>query len=256
MNKRSYDEKEFYFGNFVITSREIIASISIVAVMILIGVLIGEKISEHHADQVEIYNKAAKIESSELFRYGMDTNIGNAFVYGELEAVDTVTYPEIGGEYMSVSKCKEVYTRHTRTVYEYDDDGNVTGSHEEVYYTWDVVNRDGITCNFVNFCGERFLYGQIYIPNEKYINTIYDNFDRDIRYVYYGSDIKFTGTLFTSLRDGTVSKDTNFYIGLTIQETIEYLQINGGLIAFWIVWVVLIIGMIITFFYFENRWLE
>ena len=29
----------------------------------------------------------------------MRTNVGNAFVYGDLKAVDTVTYPEIGGEY-------------------------------------------------------------------------------------------------------------------------------------------------------------
>lgn len=41
-----------------------------------------------------------------MFQYGMDTNVGNAFVYGDLKAVDTVTYPEIGGEYMYVEKLK------------------------------------------------------------------------------------------------------------------------------------------------------
>ena len=87
----------FDLGNIEITKREILASISIIAVMILIGVLISTKISEHQMDQNEIYNKAVKIESQDLFQYGMDTNIGNAFVYGELKAVDTVTYPEIGG---------------------------------------------------------------------------------------------------------------------------------------------------------------
>ena len=51
-----------------------------------------------------------------MFQYGMDTNVGNAFVYGDLKAVDTVTYPEISGEYMYVEKVKERYTKHTRRV--------------------------------------------------------------------------------------------------------------------------------------------
>ena len=111
-----YDRKGFDFGDFKITKREILASIFIIAVMILFGILISSKISEHQMDKNEIYNKAVKIESQEMFQYGMDTNVGNAFVYGELKAVDTVTYPEIGGEYMYVEKVKERYTMHTRTV--------------------------------------------------------------------------------------------------------------------------------------------
>lgn len=111
-----YDRKGFDFGDFEITKREILVSISIIAVMILFGILISSKISECQMDKNEIYNKAVKIESQEMFQYGMDTNVGNAFVYGDLKAVDTVTYPEIGGEYMYVEKIKERYTMHTRTV--------------------------------------------------------------------------------------------------------------------------------------------
>jgi len=106
----------FNFGNFEITKREILASISIIAVMVIIGILISTKISEHQMDKNEIYNKVIKIESQDLFQYGMDTNVGTAFVYGDLKAVDTVTYPEIGGEYMYVEKVKERYTMHTRVV--------------------------------------------------------------------------------------------------------------------------------------------
>ena len=112
-----YGRKGFDFGDFEITKREILTSISIIAVMILIGILISGKISECQMDKNEKYNKAVKIESQEMFRYGMDTNVGNAFVYGDLKAVDTVTYPEIGGEYMYVEKVKERYTMHTRTVH-------------------------------------------------------------------------------------------------------------------------------------------
>lgn len=57
-NKRGFD-----FGDFEITKREILASISIIAMMLLIGVLISAKISQHQMDKNEIYNKAVKIES-------------------------------------------------------------------------------------------------------------------------------------------------------------------------------------------------
>lgn len=97
MSKYKGDGILFDFGTFEVTKRELLASVSIVAVMLLIGILIGGKISNHQLDQNEKYNKAVKIESQNLFEYGMRTNIGSAFVYGDLAAVDTVTYPEIGG---------------------------------------------------------------------------------------------------------------------------------------------------------------
>lgn len=255
MSRYSYRRKGFDFGDFEITPREIIASISIIAVMILIGVLISSKISEAQMDRNEIYNKAVKIESTDLFQYGMDTNVGNAFVYGDLEAVDTVTYPEIGGNYMSVKKETEEYTRHTRTVYEYDDEGNVTGSHEEVYYTWDNTRNEELSCNKVKFLGIEFNYGQIYQPYRNYIKTIYDDYDSDIRYVYYGSGIKYTGTIFTDLRNKTIS-NTKFYEGMNIEETVEYLESGGGEIIFWIFWILLTGGCVFGFYYIDNKWLE
>lgn len=98
-----YGRKGFDFGDFEITKREILASISIIAVMILFGILISSKISEHQMDKNEIYNKAVKIESQEMFQYGMDTNVGNAFVYGVLKELmvimkdysENIEYPAI-----------------------------------------------------------------------------------------------------------------------------------------------------------------
>ena len=68
------------YGDFTITKREVLASISIIAILLLIGVLISGKISEYQMDANEKYNKAVKIEDSEMFEYGMRTNVGNAFV--------------------------------------------------------------------------------------------------------------------------------------------------------------------------------
>lgn len=160
---------------------------------------------------------------------------------------------DIGGEYMSVVKDEEHYTKHTKTVYEYDEDGNVIGSHEEEYWTWDLYDSDNKHCDKVTFLGIEFDYGQIYKPYENYIDTI--DGDYHVRYVYYGSKTEYTGTIFTKLDKHTINK-TEFYKDMNINETVDHLQSNAGMIGFWIFWVVLIGGMVYGFYYLDNRWLD
>ena len=245
----------FDFGDFEITKREILASISIIAVLLLVGVLISSKISEHQMDRNEVYNKAIKITSKEIFQYGMKTNVGNAFVYGDLEAIDTVTYPEIDGEYMSVRKVKEKYTRHTRTVIRTRTVNGKTQTYteQEVYYTWDEIDRWSETCKNVRFLDVEFNYGDIYIPREDYITTQQES--PNIRYVYYGSPTKYTGTLFAYLGNGTITSQS-FYNNMTIDKTVERLESSLGMVIFWIIWVVIIAACVCGFYYLDNKWLE
>ncbi len=246
----------FDFGHFTITKREILASVSIIAVMLLIGVLISSKISVHQMDQNEIYNKAVKIENQDLFQYGMITNVGNAFVYGDLKAVDTVTYPEIGGEYMSVEKVKERYTMHTRTVTKTrtkSDGSTETYTEIEEYWTWDAIDRWSQHCKKVTFLGIEFDYGQVYKPNERYVDMQKESYY--IRYVYYGSGTEYTGTIFTSLKNGTINS-TLFYNGRNIEDTVEYLESGVGIIIFWVFWIILTGGCVFGFYYVDNNWLE
>lgn len=247
-----YGRKGFDFGDFEITKREILASISIIAVMILFGILISSKISEHQMDKNEKYNKAVKIESQEMFQYGMDTNVGNAFVYGDLKAVDTVTYPEIGGEYMYVEKVKERYTRHTRQVRH--SNGKTTWYTTETYWTWDRVGSEDIKCKQISFCDIVFPSNKIEMPGTDYIDTIKES--SHVRYKYYGVRTKYTGTIFTDLRDKTISDNSNFYNNSTIDETIEYLESSVGTVIFWIFWVILIGLAVFGFYYLDNRWLD
>lgn len=251
-----YKRRGFNFDGFTITKREIIASISIIAVMLLIGVLISSKISEHQMDKNEVYNKTVKIEDDELFQYGMDTNVGNAFVYGDLEAVDTVTYPEIGGEYMYVEKIKERYTMHTRQVAHTRTVNGKTQTYytTETYWTWDYAGSEDKICKEISFLGHTFSSNKINLPSEEYIDTIYES--SHIRYKYYGVSTKHTGTIFTDLRDKTISDNTRFYKNMTIDETVERLESGGGLIIFWIVWIILIGLCVFGFYYIDNRWLE
>ena len=241
------------FGDFEITKREVLASISIIAIMILLGILISGKISEYQMDKNEVYNKSVKIESQEMFQHGMETNIGNAFVYGDLKAVDTVTYPEIGGEYMYIEKVKEKYTEHTRTVTTTDSKGH-SHTRTEIYWTWDRVGSEDLKCKEISFCGITFVSNKIDLPDIEYIDTIKES--SHIRYKYYGIKTEYKGTIFTDLRDKTISDNTKFYNGLTIKETIEHLESDIGTIGFWIFWIIVIFVVVYIFYYLDNNWLK
>ena len=242
----------FDFGDFEITYREILASISIIAVMLLIGFVISGKISQIQSDRNAKYNKAVKIESADLFRYGMDTNVGNSFVYGDLEAVDTVTYTEIGGEYMYVEKEEEHYNRHTRTYTTTDGKGH-TKIHTEVYWSWDYAGSESKQCKEVSFCGIVFDSNKIELPSADYIKTIKES--SHVRYKYYGTKTKYTGTIFTELKDKTISDSTSFY-ELSIEETKDLLEKNSGVVIFWIIWIIVMVLAVFGFYYIDNEWLE
>lgn len=242
----------FDFGDFEITYREILASISIIAVMLLIGFVISGKISQIQSDKNAKYNKAVKIESADLFRYGMDTNVGNAFVYGELKAVDTVTYPEIGGEYMYAEKVEEHYNMHTRTYTTTDGKGH-TKIHTEVYWSWDYAGSEDIQCKEVSFCGIVFDSNKIKLPSADYIKTIKES--GYVRHKYYGTNIEYKGTIFTELKDKTISDSTPFY-EMSIKETKDKLERNIGVVIFWIVWIIVMVLAVFRFYYIDNEWLE
>lgn len=247
---------DFNFEEFSITKREILASVTIIAVLLVIGVLISSKISEHQMDKNEVYNKAVKIESADQFEYGMKTNVGNAFVFGDLEAIDTVTYPEIGGEYMYVEKVKERYTKHTRTVTYTTGSGKARQTHTrvETYWTWDIVDSENIKCEEITFCGVKLDSSKINMPNADYLETIKES--SNVRYKYYGVSIKYTGTIFACLKDKTIPDNTKFYNNMGIVETLEYLESDTGIVIFWIFWLLLIGVTVFGFYYLDNKWLE
>ncbi len=231
-----------------ITKREVISSITIIAIMLLIGFLIGSKISDCELDNNEKYNKALKIESADLFQYGMNTNVGNAFVYGDLEAADTVSYPEVNGEYLYIKKVKEKYTKHTRVV----KSGKST--IVQSYWTWDEVGSESKHSKNIKFHGVEFDYSKINRPEANHIGTVKES--SHIRYEFYACKTKYSGTIFTELKNGTISDKSDFYRDMTINETVKHLEVRSGTIIFWIFWIVLIVGTVYGFYYLDNNWLN
>ena len=251
----AYRNWKFHKNKFKITKREVIVSISIIAILLIIGLVISNKIVEYQTDKNEIYNKAVKIESSEIFQYGMNTNVGNAFVYGELNAVDTVSYPEIGGSYMYVQKVEEHYNQHTKTE-TYTGSNGKTHIRTKVYYSWDYAGEESVKCKEIEFCDVKFDSYKIALPSTFYIDTIKKS--SKVRYQYYGVSTSYKGTVFTDLRDNTISNNSSFYTNMDINNTLEYIAASqtATLIIFWVAWIISIGVIVFLFYKAENKWLE
>lgn len=241
-------------GTFEITARELLFSVIIVIFMLTVGFFISEKISSVNDEKNQEYEQAAKIDNDrELFEYGMRTNIGNAFVSGTLKAVDTVSLPEIDGEYAYITKIKEKYTQHTKIVEH--SDGKHTWTTVETYYTWDVVDHEDFACSRITFLDHEFECETIKFPKERYLETI--NESSRIRYKYYVRDIEYSGTIYTWLGDNTISKAT-FIENKGINDAVEYMCgfSKAGVVIFWIVWIIFIGAAVYGFCYLDNRWVE
>lgn len=246
-----------------ITKREIIASIVIIAFILIIGFAISDKIQDAANDKNAEYQKAIHIDDPELFQYGMDTNIGNAFVYGDLESVDTVTYPEIGGEYIYVKKVEERYERHEEEVTETDKDGN-KHTRTEVNYRWETEGAESKHADKIMFCGIVFPYNKINLPSARYIATVkgdkawsWKSGERvKVRFQYYGVFTKHTGTIYTDLRDKTISDNSNFYKDCTIEQALEKCTSGGQVVIFWVAWIIITGALVYGFYYLDNNWLE
>ena len=242
-------------NNIEITKREIIASVSILAIMLIVGILIGSKINEYHQDENAKYNKAFKIsKDKDLFDYAMKTNIGNTFVEGIIKAVDPVTYEDLEDGYMYIEKVKEEYTMHTRTVTTTDSKGKVH-TKTETYWTWDEVYREDKLSNEITFLGKTFESSKFNLPSSAYIDTVDGGYH--IRYKYYGLDKEFKATIFGSLKNNTIEgKNIDVYKDSTIEETIEELTSNTVIIIFWIVWIIITGIVIYLFVALDNDWLN
>lgn len=241
-------------NNIEITKREIIASVSILAIMLIIGILIGGKINEYHQDQNTKYNKAFKIsKDKDLFDYAMKTNIGNSFVEGTIKTVDPVSHKDVKGEYLELERVKEKYTMHTRTVT--TTVNGKTRTRTETYWTWDRVDSTTYKAKEVTFLGKVFKSSKFNLPSTSYIDTVDGGYH--IRYKYYGLDKEFKATIFGSLKNNTIEgKNIDVYKDVTITEILEELNKNKMIIIFWFIWIIITGIVIYVFVVMDNNWLN
>lgn len=235
-----------------ITKREVLASVAIICIMLILGLLIQQSIRTSVTNQNKEYELAIQIEDPNTFEYAMQTNVGNAFVYGELIAVDPITNAELDGKWMWIQKVKEKYTRHERIVTV--KSGKTTTTKVEYYWTWDRVGSEEWHSEKIKFLGKVFPYGRITDVDYEYIKT---DKQGNIRFKWYASTIKHKGTIYTKLENGTITK-AKLIEGKTAKETFDsmIMSVTGFIIGFWILWTALTAGLCFGFYSLENRWLE
>ena len=201
-----------------------------------LGLSISSRIEEKQEMKKEQYENAARIETTEEFAKAIKDGIGYAFIYGELAAVDPITYPEIEGEYLEIKKEKERYVKHVDTIIDKDSDGNVTGCHTETTYSWETENVERKKCKKATLLGVTIQTSSIELTQKSYITTIDES--RNLRYRYYGIENRLKGTLYTKLANNSL-EEAKFYENKDIGQTVECLEDGTAVIIFWILWIVL-----------------
>lgn len=71
-----------------------------------------------------------------------------------------------------------------------------------------------------------------------------------------GWNTEYIGTIFTELRDKTISDNSSFYENSTIEETVDYLESDWELWLFWVIWIIVIGLCVFGFYYIDNEWIE
>lgn len=119
---------------------------------------------------------------------------------------------------------------------------------------WDYVGKESKKAKKINFCGIDFKSNKIVLPDDEYVDTVKES--SRIRYKYYGVGTEYKGTIFTSLKDKTISDRSVFYNNRNINETVEHLESDMSLILFRIGWILLTGLVVFGFYYLDNNWLE
>ncbi len=272
------------FNSFEITLREILFSIIIASFFLTLGIVINNIINNHFIEVEEKYTKALKIDSDvEMFKYALDTEVGNIIVYGKFQAIDTVKDGLLINSYLAYEKVTEEYTRHSRQVCSTDSKGN-EHCHTEYYYSWDIIDNkqeyskeiefNGIIFNTSKYKGYPWTNLELTSETIKCDKSkIKDNYlyeedgwlssVGDKRYYYRIVPVEFTGTTFGVAKDkGYFSENKNkekinIYNG-DINSFVEKQKVNKIVInfIFWVTYLIFLAIGIYCFVYNENNWLE
>lgn len=266
-----------------ITKREILFSIIVIFLMASTGMLIHSVIQESITKDSEKIFMAAKIEEPDMFNYSLQTSIGNALVYGTITAAEPVSLPEIKGEYFSITRVTERYTKHIETE-TYTDSSGKTKTREVVKYSWDYYGRDNYCSGSFYLMGNRFdnkieglpgerIYNLKEVVSDEWKNDVHDGYIYkdgylfenvgDKREYYIVTSMEMDGTLEVNLVDNSIKnfyggENIKFHYNKSIEETVEEAKNRGTIstIAFVSIWPILTLAAVIEFYYIDNRWLE
>lgn len=243
--------------NFEITKREVLVGVVIVLIMVTLGFFIGTSIHNSVSEGNEKFFKSLKINNdSNMFDYAIKTEIGDVVSYGEIKANEPVSDSMIDGEYFSIRKIEEHYVMKTRTVTYTDSEGK-TKTRTETYWEWDEVGREHFNTETFTYLEKLFEYDFFKINHYKYKETVKNGLLSDVRYIFYVIPKEFNATLYSKAVNKTILNN-EVYPNETIDSLIEK-KINSADFAvtvFWIIWTIIIIGVVVGFVALDNRYLN
>lgn len=241
-----------------ITKREILASVTILAIMVGIGVWLSAPILSKATERYLAVASSVVANTDDEFDYISRTNAGRFLANGTLSAIDTVRLEELLGVYSSVKKVKEEYRLHTEVYTTTDSKGHTT-THTRTYHSWDEVKHWNYKAERAMFHGKEFKIDEVYrvrIQKDTIIKVKTKMFENNTRYVYYTAPVSFDGVMLGSAMNRKYD-EPKFINGLTAEEYIKNTErkLNGNTVLFWVLWILLTAGMIAGFYAFENKWL-
>ena len=263
-----------------VTKREILVSVIIVCLLLCLGLTIDSKIVDIQISSKEKYSKALKInENDEMFRYAIETSVGNIINYGQFSVDMGITDKWLKKDYMSIEKITEEYSRHYRT--ECSGSGKSRRCHTVTYYTWDEIDSQTTNVTKIQYSGLEFNFSDFSnFPKYKLkldtdsvaedkINKVKDNYIYDEirffhsvgdkRYSYMIVDKTFKGTVFgiaknKKLKDGASLKITTQ--GITEFVDNKNNNFNIARFIFWLFYITICVGIVAYYVYLENDYLE
>lgn len=246
------------FNTWELTLHELLMSCFIVGVLMFIGYCISNTIERHVHNKQLIYRQAAQIDKNgEQFELALNTDIGNAFVEGNIKTIDTVKHPKLNGEWMSIDARYQKYTMHTRVVtYTTTDSKGRSKTHHrtETYWTWDLYKREHHTSNKLKFLGVELPISKFKFNNCQQSIIVDNGYHRRICFTMIPKTL--FGTAFMTIRNKSIDGHAEFYNNTSIKPLYEYYTTSYAVTIFWIIWIILIIGGVILFFVSDNLWLH
>lgn len=187
--------------------------------------------------------KATHLDSEETFQYCISTGFGSVLAYGDLISNEPITNNHIDSPCMYIEKVTERYTKHTKG----------SGEEKEVYYSWDVVDKEIDNTHTFNFLGTTFDFNSVDIQSIPTHKTRNYSYSKDIRYYYEYVLSNATGSLYTTLTTEGVSSGSTFFNKYTPKEVVSNVEnsIEWSYDAFYVVWILFTILLIFGVIYFR-----
>lgn len=269
-----------------VKKREVIFSIIIICVSLVLGLIISNNVQDSMNRENQKYRLALRVDNDEAsFQHLLKTSAGDALVSGTIKAVDTVTNPEIKGEYFYIEKYIERYEVWYETETKVDSEGN---SYTETVRKegWRYYRNLTETANQYSFMGETFSTFNLELPyrsklplNEQtltgntmaadvlygwfYEHSSWREWEGDLRWCYYVVRPSFSGTALVNLNDGKMTNALNpqnniAFEDISIENLLEKIdhRIDNFMVWFWIIWIIITAIIVFLFYVGENRWLD